>query len=102
MLVSLPAPRFRDVQDSSDSVPELAAEVGIRSFAESDAETAYGCRCGLAHGQGLASFTGSERALYCKMESVLREILKRTMLDRQFADVFSNDSAIRTDWPICP
>jgi len=36
------------------------------------------------------------------MESFVREILKRTMLDRQFADVFSNDSAIRTGWPICP
>ncbi len=81
-------------------VSKLAAEVGIPTFGQSVASDAYDKRSSLAHGQGLAQFAATERKLYFQMESVLRAVLKRAVLNSAFAGIFSTDAGIRSQWLI--
>lgn len=92
--------RDQSTKQFKKRVSQLAAKVGLSSFTESDAETAYDRRSSLAHGQGLGSFTGVELHLYEQMESVLRKVLKHAVLNTPFAAVFTSEKAIQTSWPL--
>lgn len=92
--------REQSTKQFKKRVPQLAAEVGLRSFTGGGAETAYDRRSSLAHRQGLASFSGPDRQLYDQIESILHEALKRAVLDPTFAGVFTNETAIRKRWPL--
>lgn len=94
--------RSQSTRQFTERVPRLAADVRAPNSSRDDAETAYDLRSRLSHGQGLAIFTQAERQIYEQIESVLRAAIRRAILDKQFALVFSSEDLIRGRWPLVP
>jgi len=94
--------RQNSTRQFTERVPQLAADLGVANLIKDDAETAYDLRSRLSHGQGLAIFTQAEREIYEWMELILRAAIKRAILDKQFAVVFSSDDLIRARWLLAP
>jgi hypothetical protein len=87
-------------------VGKLAKDFGI-DLSDDDLQNAYTLRSKLMHSQkflfGLENVlpTSEHRALYDKLESLLRVTLKRCFLDELFGQIFADDDAIKVEWP-CP
>jgi hypothetical protein len=92
--------KYKSTWQFTGRVPQLARELGGCEFSEADAETAYDCRSGLSHGQGLAILSKETREIYERMESVLRQTLMRCIREAEFAAIFSGDNTIRDRWPL--
>lgn len=83
-----------------ERVSNMAADLGITDFSQTDADNAYDIRSRLAHGQGLASLTDAERDLYRRMENTLRKAMLRAITDSSFSHIFDSDQNIRKQWPV--
>ncbi len=93
-------------------VPALAAEVGLPQFDKAWAERMYKLRSKLAHGVPLLQAVDDEEirrrrgdleTAMTEMDEILRQLLKRALLDRTFAERIQN---AETHWPVagkgCP
>jgi hypothetical protein len=81
-------------------VPALASEVGPRLVTPTEADTAWGTRSRLSHGDGfLFSLPDADIALYDKLEDTLRLAILKAFLDPAFASVFTDDAQIAKRWP---
>jgi len=100
--------RLKSTKQFTTRLPLLAIEVGISGFSASDAERTYEYRSRLAHGGTLADVRRGTPAhvametipLYRMMEDILREALKKSLIDPEYAAIFNNDDAIRSHWPL--
>jgi hypothetical protein len=85
-------------------VGKLATEFGV-ALSEPELDDAYAVRSKLAHGQGflfgLHAVLPPEkhRPLYDKLESLLRAVLKKCLLDEVFGRNFADDTAVKANWP---
>jgi hypothetical protein len=88
-----------------DRVGQLAAEFQI-DLQDDDLRSAYKLRSKLVHAESFlhgldAVLPQSEHgALYGTLESVLRNTLRRCLLEETFGDFFSDDAAIGKRWPL--
>lgn len=80
-------------------VDKLATEFGI-SLSKTELRQAYELRSELAHGQSFlhdlhAVLPADEQPpLYNKLESLLRAVVKKCLLDAQFASRFADDKSV--------
>lgn len=88
-------------------VGQLAQEFGI-SLSDQDLKTAYKLRSKLVHAQNFLSslervLPADQHAdLYERLERLLRETLRRCLLDESFGDCFRDDAAVNARWPLPP
>lgn len=75
----------------------LAAQVGL-NWTEANAERAYELRSEVAHGAKVTS-AGNDLPLYAVMEDLLRQSVKRALLDAQFQALFAADAAVDAAFP---
>ena len=80
-------------------VSGLSTEIGYE-FTEDDAAQAYDLRSRLSHGGELGSATPAELRLFQAMEAVLRETLKKALLESDFSNVFLSEDVIGQQWSI--
>ena len=67
---------------------------------EQKAEEGYSMRSHLVHGQLIGSLDENTWNLIVSLEEILRGILKKSILDSSFADIFDSDDLIRGKWTI--
>lgn len=84
----------------SERVAKLAEIIGRCDFCKEKAKDAYNARSSLVHGQLLDNLENDKLRLYEELEDLLREILKKAIMDNSFALIFSSDIDIRTKLPI--
>ena len=83
---------------------QLALEFGI-DLSEDELEKAYTLRSELTHAQKFLFDLHAvlppdkHRALYDKLESLLRAILRKCFLDEAFGGQFANDASVKANWP---
>lgn len=88
-------------------VPQLAKECGV-SLSDSEAESAWKLRSKLVHAEaflyGLDTVLPASKHLdlYEKLETVLRDTVRRCLLDESFGDRFRDKAAVDVHWPIKP
>lgn len=92
--------RCNSTRQFTKRVPQVANELAGREFGEDDAEAAYDLRSSLSHGRGLPVPSNETQDLYERMETVLRQALKRCILEGDIAGIFSDDQTIRDRWPV--
>lgn len=85
-------------------VGQLATECGI-ILSKEELEQAYKLRSEVAHGRSfLCGLDGvlpqsHHRPLYDKIESLLRAVVKRCLLDKEFSQSFADDNAVLKKYP---
>jgi len=90
-----------------DRVRQLAREFNV-ALSDTDLRLAYKLRSKLVHGQsflvGLEKLLPQSQhaVLYEKLESLLRETVKRCLLDEKFGNCFRDDAAVEARWPLNP
>lgn len=78
-------------------VPQLAKKVGI-TISEDEARDMYDLRSALVHGQNPS---GSKIiSLYQSMEKILREVIKKSILDPKFSSFLEDKNKIKSIWSI--
>jgi hypothetical protein len=82
-----------------ERVPLVASNANI-PFTEDEARKAWSMRSHLSHGGATGRLTPPEEEVYKKLEIVLRGVLKKAILDSDFASTFADDSRIRANWPV--
>ncbi len=92
--------RNRSTLQFKKRVPQIATEIGVAHFGLAEAGRAYDLRSRLAHGQQLGGFTGPDRDLYDRMETVLRCAILRSIEDNEFAETLGDDQKIKKRWPL--
>lgn len=92
--------RYGSTKQFSKRLAKLALEVGITDFDEQKAEEGYSMRSHLVHGQLIGSLDEGTWNLIVSLEEILRGILKKSILDQSFADIFASDDIIRDKWSI--
>jgi hypothetical protein len=97
--------RGRSTAQFTKRIPALASEVGL-NISEAEAAEAYDMRSRLAHGISFIG-TGSSQTpsrsrvrLYDQIEDILRLAVLQGMRNATFGDVFRDDAAIRSRWPV--
>jgi hypothetical protein len=79
------------------SFGSLASELTI---SEGELRSIYDWRSHLAHGQTFGNIDLARQALYEKMETFMRNVLKKALLDRSFHDLFLTDATIPSVFPL--
>lgn len=79
-------------------VPQLAKEVGI-TITEDEARDMYDLRSTLVHGQNPGS-SSMILTLYQSMEKILREVIKKSIIDSKFAFLLEDKNNIKCKWPV--
>ena len=92
--------RIKSTRQFSKRVSKLAEEIQTENLNEQRAEEAYELRSALAHGQLLRDLDDYKAELYEILETVLREVLKKAILDTSFSVIFSSPDIIREKWPV--
>jgi hypothetical protein len=88
-----------------DRVHQLAQEFKV-DLSDDDLWAAYKLRSKLVHAEGFLHDLeailpkGQHEGLYMKLESVLREVIKRCLLDEKFGDFFRDDATVAARWPL--
>ena len=88
-----------------DRVRQIAVEFGM-DLTDDELDRAYQLRSKLVHSEGfLFSFsdilpTSQHNDLYEKMESLLRAVVRRCLLDESFGSFFRDDAAVEARWPL--
>ena len=77
---------------------KLAKSIGLVTFGEAAASRFYDLRSSLAHGQGVGNLQPEDRALYVLGEDLLSMILKKAILEPQFAATFTDETSIKKHW----
>ncbi len=67
---------------------------------ETDLIAMYRQRSALAHGQDFTGLTPEKRRLYCLQEDTVRAILRKAVLERQFAELFQSDVSVQAAFPL--
>jgi hypothetical protein len=80
-------------------LPLVASNVQI-AFTEDDTRKAWSMRSHLSHGAATGKLNATEEEIHKKLEMVLRGVLKKAILDRDFASIFSDEDKIRASWPV--
>jgi hypothetical protein len=91
---------YKSTKQFTIRTAKLAEEVGISAYDENKAREAYDMRSTLVHGQLLRDLEEYKIGLYEEIEELLRMVLKRAILDSDFATIFESDNQIRERWPI--
>jgi hypothetical protein len=90
-----------------DRVRQLAEEFHV-NLKDADLRVAYKLRSKLVHAESFLSgmhniLPKSEHSpLYERLELLLRETVKRCLLDETFGNFFRNDAAVEKRWPLHP
>jgi len=92
--------KYKSTKQFSYRVAKLASEVGKNDFDEQKAAQAYEMRSSLVHGQLIDNLERDKWDLLEAVEEILRLVLKKSILNQSFADIFSTDDKIRNKWPI--
>jgi hypothetical protein len=77
---------------------KMATAVGLPAFNRDNALRFYDRRSSLAHGQGLGNLRPEDQTLYVIGEDFLRTVLKKAILDTQFANRFNDEYSIKRHW----
>lgn len=91
----------------SARVPQLAQACGV-AFTDAEATKAWKLRSKLAHAEAFLYGLGTvlpateHLDLYEKLETVLRNTVRRCLVDESFGDRFRDGSAVETHWPLRP
>jgi hypothetical protein len=80
-------------------VPQLAGEIGV-AMSDDHAKKAWGMRSHLSHGGATGQLKTDEEEIYKKLEKILREALKKSILNDGFAALFADEDAVRLRWPV--
>ena len=67
-----------------------------------DLEKIYKERSNLVHGLDVASLAPGKKDLYRKAETLIRNILRKAILDTTFASIFDSDASIKRTLPLRP
>jgi hypothetical protein len=81
-------------------VCQINAVLGLPGLSAPDAQLMYRHRSKLVHGQGLGSLGQRERGLYVRMESILRAVVRRCILNPVFDAKFDTPATIRKAFPV--
>jgi hypothetical protein len=92
--------KYKSTRQFSFRVSNLAKVLSMDSLDEDKAEEAYITRSLLVHGQKIGNLEEYKFGLYEKLENILREAIRISILDKSFADIFTSDNKIREKWPI--
>lgn len=91
---------YKSTKQFTKRTAKLAEEVGISAFNENKAKEAYEMRSKLVHGQLIRDLKKYNSELYEEIEELLRMVLKKAILDADFASIFESDNQIRERWQI--
>jgi hypothetical protein len=86
---------------------QLATEFGI-DLTDADLRRAYKLRSKLVHGESFLHGLGTilpesqHSQLYMRLESLLRDTVRRCLLDENFGRLFRDDAAVEARWPLKP
>ena len=84
---------------------QIARELQI-DFTDDELKLAYKLRSKLSHAESflydLVAILPKEQQheLYDRMESLLRRVLKRSLLDEEFGNFFRDDATVEARWPV--
>jgi hypothetical protein len=92
--------KYKSTKQFSLRVSKLVGLLGMESLAEDKAEEAYVTRSLLVHGQKIGNLEEYQFGLYQRLEDILREAIKKSILDKSFAEIFASDDRIREMWPL--
>jgi len=92
--------RSSSTRQFSRRVSQLANELDICDFPSEKAKEVYETRCALAHGQLFRDLSPYNLDLYDLAESTLRLVLKKVILDPDYAQRFVSEESIREAYPI--
>ncbi len=76
----------------------LGLAVGLAKFTQQEASRFYDRRSSLAHGRGLGKLSPEDMALYILAEDLLRTVLKRAIVNDQFAATFADETSVKKNW----
>lgn len=89
--------RYHSTRQFVERISALAERIDGLDVSEDELSEIYNRRSELAHGQGLGLLDNETRALYLRMEEVLRRILETIVLDPDVAAIFENTNTIRRE-----
>lgn len=82
-------------------LPRICHYIGLDEIDFNKAKKMYKFRSSYVHGKGIFKNEISEmNELYCKMEYILRNIIKTAINDPELASILSNPKKVRKKWPI--
>lgn len=90
--------RHRSTKQFTARIPELAKIVGM-IIQEQQAEQFYDLRSSLVH-CGLGDLTTDNKQLYCLMEELLRQVIKKSIIDPEFSAFLADRDQIQSTWPL--
>jgi hypothetical protein len=79
------------------AIGNLDAPLCVR---EEELRASYRERSGLAHGRSFTGLDEKQSAMYGRLEDLLRNILRKAILDSSFARIFASDKALRSNRPL--
>jgi len=83
-------------------VPQLATLLGLPELSNTGARRMRGMRSALVHGQKHGGLGEDDFALYRIMEGLLREALRRAVVDLDFRGLFADDASVSAAFPLKP
>lgn len=81
---------------------QLSETLKTSSISEGEAEDFYELRSAVTHGRKIDALRPADLALYVKMEGLLREAIRRSILETDTRQLFESDEHVRHAFPIEP
>lgn len=84
-----------------ERVPQLCELLGVSKPSKKEVEQAYTLRSTMAHGGAITASNSGNKELYLKIEEILRETVKQSILKPETARIFKDVQTIREKLPVC-
>lgn len=82
-------------------LPRLCHDIGLDKIDFNEAKKMYKFRSSYVHGKGILKDNILDmNELYCKMEYILRMIIKAAIINPELALIFSSSKEVKKKWPI--
>ena len=90
----------RSTQQFIRRVPQLAAAIARPGISNAEARRMWGLRSSLVHGEKHGGLGPKDLALYVRMEDLLRETLRRAVIDVGFRTKVASSEAVDASFPL--
>ncbi len=83
-----------------DRMLRIQSKVGALGFTQEILRAIYHERSGLAHGQKFTDLDAIRKDLYLKLENGMRAVLRKAIIDADFAATFADVSTLQRELPL--
>lgn len=92
--------REQVLKQFKERIPQLCKLLGISELSKKEAEQAYTLRSKMAHGGTIDALDSRNKELYLKIEEILREAVKQSILKPKTAQIFKDAQTVREKLPV--